>query len=76
MDRKNKPLAFSITGAAKEAKVGRDLIYRGINSGRLRSVKIGGRRIILGESLLDWLRELESETSIAMGFSNSGTRHE
>jgi len=56
--------AFSIPEAAKSAGVSRDTLYREINSGRLRSAKIGKRRIILRTSLLGWLEQCEARTGL------------
>ncbi|WP_210215018.1 hypothetical protein [Mesorhizobium sp. M4B.F.Ca.ET.089.01.1.1] len=41
------------------ASIGRTLAYQEINAGRLRSVKIGKRRLVLWSSAVTWLAALE-----------------
>lgn len=40
------PLAVGVNDAARLLGVSRDTIYRLINSGKLKSVKLGGRRVV------------------------------
>lgn len=49
-------LAISIDEASKSIGLGRSTIYDLINSGKLKSLKIGSRRIISIESLNEFLR--------------------
>lgn len=57
--------ALSVVEAAKAAGVGRDTIYAAINSGALKSVKLGShgskrpRRLIRPEAIESWLISLE-----------------
>ena len=53
-------LVYSIPKACEAAGVNKDTIYRGINSGQLRSLKIGRRRLIRVEALSQWLKDLEA----------------
>jgi excisionase family DNA binding protein len=51
-----QPLALSIRQACAVAGVSRSTLYEEIAAGRLKSVRIGARRLILVEDLRDWLR--------------------
>jgi excisionase family DNA binding protein len=53
------PIALSIPNAAKFVGVGRSTIQNAINSGKLRSSKAGGRRLITKEALREWLKDHE-----------------
>jgi len=48
-----KKIAYSIREACEASSLGRTTIYSHILSGRLKSVRIGGRRVVLAESLDD-----------------------
>jgi excisionase family DNA binding protein len=50
------PLAHTIPEAAREARVGRSLVYDAIKSGELPTVKLGRRRLVLADDLIAWLR--------------------
>lgn len=45
------PLSYSIPDAARAIGVGRSTIYQLLNDGRLQSVHVGKRRLILADSL-------------------------
>jgi excisionase family DNA binding protein len=45
-------LAYRIDEAVKASGLGRTFLYERIASGELKSVKIGGRRLILREDLV------------------------
>ena len=47
-------VSLSVNEAAASLGVGRDLIFRELNSGALKSFKIGGRRLILVSDLRDF----------------------
>lgn len=49
-------LAYSISEAVRASGLGRTYLYEKIGSGDLKSRKIGGRRVILRDDLLDFLR--------------------
>ncbi len=48
-------LAYSITAATEAVSIGRSTLYKEISSGRLKSLKIGGRTLIAAEDLTAWL---------------------
>ncbi len=64
----NQILAVSIPLACDFTGVKKDLIYAAINNGELKSLKIGNRRLIRVESLDDWLRLKEKQTSHGSSF--------
>jgi excisionase family DNA binding protein len=51
-----KPMAYSINDTAKISGLCRATIYNHINSGKLRSVKVGGRRLVPDEALRELLQ--------------------
>lgn len=51
----HSPLAFRIDGAAHASGLSRSTIYELISSGRLRSIKAAGRRLILADDLRAFL---------------------
>ena len=51
----------SIDGACKRLGIGRNLIYKEISSGRLRSHKAGRRRIITEGGCVDYVSDREAE---------------
>lgn len=57
-DGQSAKLAYRISEAVVASGLSRSTLYQLIGSGRLKSVKIGGRRLISGESL----KELVTET--------------
>ena len=54
-------LAYSVRQAADKVSVSERQIWEEIASGRLRSRKVGRRRVIPDEDLRDWLRTRPSE---------------
>ncbi len=62
-------LALSVDEAAEAAGVGRDLVYRAINDGSLKTAKIGKRRLIRIADLDSWLDLAVTRTTEAMGFT-------
>ncbi len=64
-------LVYSIPEAIETSGIQRDLIYSEINSGRLKSIKIGRRRLVRAEALEQWLKDHEAKTSQAMGRADS-----
>ena len=66
-----RKLAYSIPEAIETSGIQRDLIYSEINSGRLKSIKIGRRRLVRAEALEQWLKEHEARASQAMGHADS-----
>ena len=49
------PEAYSISDAIAVTGIGRTKLYQEINSGRLKTVRLCGRRLILRDDLLAWL---------------------
>ena len=47
----HQPIAFRVTDAIRMSGIGRTKLYELIGSGELKSVRIGGRRLILADSL-------------------------
>jgi excisionase family DNA binding protein len=48
-------LAYRVDEAVKASGLGRSFLYERMAEGKLRSVKVGGRRLILRSDLLDFL---------------------
>lgn len=53
VEKTSRKIAYSIREACEASSLGRTTVYSHIMSGRLESVRIGGRRIILADSLHD-----------------------
>ena len=51
---------FPIPAAATWLGVGRSTVYKLLNEGRLRSVRVGGRRLIPSSALADFVEDLEA----------------
>ena len=49
------PLVVTVPEAAKLLKVGKNRVYEEVASGRIRSVRIGNKKLIPLRVLLDWL---------------------
>jgi hypothetical protein len=49
-------LAFSVSEFGKRTDLSRSLLYEAIKCGDLNSIKIRGRRLILAEDGIAWLR--------------------
>jgi excisionase family DNA binding protein len=47
--------------AAEALSIGRTAVFELIRSGRLRSIKVGGRRRIPASALTEFVRQLEEE---------------
>ena len=56
-----EPLAISVDEAAALAGVSRSTLYTEMVAGRLAFAKVGKRRLIPTEALLDWLRAATTE---------------
>lgn len=67
-------LAVPVPGAGELSSSGKDTIYRAINEGELKSLKVGRKRLILVESLKEWLHRLEDRTQKEMGFDPTPNR--
>lgn len=51
----NLPLVVTVPEAGKLLKVGKNRMYELVSSGRIRSVRIGNKKLIPLRVLLDWL---------------------
>ena len=58
-------LLFSVAAAADVLGVGISMVKQLIHTGRLASVKVGGRRLIPRASLEKFVAELQSESTAA-----------
>ncbi len=54
-------LVYTVKEAAAELRIGYSTAREHIRQGTLRSFKIGGRRLVAGEDLLDFIRDLQAE---------------
>ncbi|MBC6443339.1 MAG: helix-turn-helix domain-containing protein [Rhodobacteraceae bacterium] len=61
------PLAVSPDEAARLAGIGRTTLYAALAKGDLPSIKIGTRRLIRVEAILDWLKAREVENATGNG---------
>lgn len=55
-------LVYTIQEAADELRIGNSTVRERIRTGQLRSFKDGGRRLIAGEDLMDYLQSLRELT--------------
>jgi excisionase family DNA binding protein len=55
-------LVYTVQEAAEELRIGNSTVRERIRSGQLRSFKDGGRRLIAGEDLLNYVRYLRDQT--------------
>lgn len=56
-------LVYTVKEAADELRLGSSTVRERIRSGQLRSFKDGGRRLIAGEDLLQYLQMLREQTA-------------
>lgn len=52
-----EPIAYRIPDATRVSGIGRTKIYELIGSGKLKAVRVGGRRLVLAESLRTLLED-------------------
>ncbi len=62
-DKDVKPLAYGIAEALKVVPIGRSFLYEEIKAGRLRTFRIGKRRVIAFADLQDWLDRYRAEVN-------------
>lgn len=60
-------IAVSPAEAARRCNIGRTFLYAALNSGALKSVKIGSRRLITLAAIQDWLGAHEQLPSPKQG---------
>ena len=66
MDRheQQSKLAYSIPEFLRESGIGsRSTVYKEIAEGRLKTVKVGSRRLIPYQAAQDWLKSLQQEAA-------------
>lgn len=68
------PLAVSIIDAAELLSVGRSTIYSLLDSGKIRSVKVGTRRLIPRDELLNLLHDTTTTQTPAPASSTEADR--
>lgn len=56
------PVALSVEDTMRAAGLSRQTIYDEINAGRLRSFKVGHRRLISPAALAQWVSDAEART--------------
>lgn len=56
-----EPLLYRVPAARKKVGVGNTMFYELMNSGRIRSVKIGRARLIPADALRDFVASLSGE---------------
>jgi excisionase family DNA binding protein len=57
------PVLLRVTEAAQALRLSRSLVYELIRSGRLRSVKVGSRRLVPVGALAEYVEQLEAEAA-------------
>lgn len=57
----NAKVVYTVADLLSVLRVAKPTIYNILNSGQLKSAKVGGRRLISHESLMDFLREQEKK---------------
>jgi excisionase family DNA binding protein len=55
------PITATVAQFTRLSGIGRSIVYELIADGKLRSVKLGGIRLIIVESYLEYIRRLEAE---------------
>ena len=53
-------LVYTVNETCAELNISRGTLYMLINESKLRSIKIGGRRMIVYQDLLDYIDKLRS----------------
>jgi excisionase family DNA binding protein len=54
-------LVYTVQEAAEELRIGNSTVRERIRSGQLRSFKDGGRRLVAGEDLMEYVRVLRDQ---------------
>ena len=54
-------LVYTVQEAADELRIGNSTVRERIRSGQLRSFKDGGRRLVAGEDLMEYVRGLRDQ---------------
>lgn len=56
-------IALSVPEVMASTRLSRQTVYHELNSGRLRSFKVGKRRLVTPAALADWVARLEREAA-------------
>ena len=56
-------MAYRPNEAARQISVSRDVIYKAIRDGSLRSLKVGGARLIMAEALREFVERHEQASA-------------
>jgi excisionase family DNA binding protein len=54
-----QPIAYKVNEACRVARVSRYTLYRAIRDKQLRTARIGRRRVVLHDALMEWLKKAE-----------------
>ncbi len=57
-------LLTDLRGVTEETGIGKTKLYEEIAEGRLRTVRVGKRRLVTREALAAWVTLLESEAEV------------
>lgn len=58
------PRLNNIKDVAERTRLSRSTIYQQLSSGRLRSVKVGSRRLVVEEALVEFIRSLAEGSAV------------
>jgi excisionase family DNA binding protein len=56
-------IAYRVDEAVKASGLGRSFLYERIASGELKSIKVGGRRLIMRAELMDFLTVVSRQSA-------------
>ncbi|WP_433965128.1 excisionase family DNA-binding protein [Tunturiibacter gelidiferens] len=56
----NQRITISVIEAMSATGIGKTMMYELLNDGSLRSIKIGKKRLIIVESIHEWIEAMES----------------
>jgi excisionase family DNA binding protein len=56
----NQRITISVDEAMSAIGVGKTLLYELLNDGSLRSIKVGKKRLVIVESIHEWIANMES----------------
>jgi excisionase family DNA binding protein len=56
----NQRITISVDEAMLAIGVGKTLLYELLNDGSLRSIKVGKKRLVIVESIHEWIANMES----------------
>lgn len=66
-------LLYTVEGAAQRLSLGRSSTYKLINSGQLRSTKLGKRRMISEAALQDFVAGIDGRSGLVMEAAATST---